>query len=124
MEITNEMIEVVVLAQLYRENPVNRLRAITGKSLKTSEVDALYKSILKLPEFKEMQKSVIQLEELTLIDENPQTIMLNYTKLLKDSMSEGKSEVALRILKEIKQMKAIENEQMKFEVRIVVDKGE
>ena len=50
------------------------------------------------------------------------TIMLQYNKLLRDAKAEGKFEVAARILKEIREIKAIDNEQMKFEVVIKVEK--
>ena len=46
--------------------------------------------------------------------------MLFYNKLLKDAQRESKYEVAARILKEIRELKAIENEQMRFEIVITV----
>ena len=50
--------------------------------------------------------------------------MLFYNKLLKDAQREGKYEVAARILKEIKELKAIDNEQMRFEIIITVKRPE
>ena len=61
---------------------------------------------------------------MSLVEDDVDTMMLFYNKLLKDAQREGKYEVAARILKEIRELKSIENEQMRFEVVITVKKPE
>ena len=57
---------------------------------------------------------------MSLVEDDVDTMMLFYNKLLKDAQRESKYEVAARILKEIRELKAIENEQMRFEIVITV----
>jgi hypothetical protein len=78
--------------------------------------------VLKHPDYKTVLEDIKNIESQTLVDEDMNTIMLQYNKLLRDAQKEGKFEVAARILKEIREIKAIDNEQMKFEVIIKVKK--
>ena len=116
LQITEEMLEKVALAQLYRDDPILELRKVISSKLTSKEMEALYKRILKDPRFESTKKDAIKLEEATLIDDDPNTIMLYYNKLLRDAQQEKKYEVAARILGEIRRMKAIDNEQTKFEI--------
>lgn len=116
IKITEEMLEKVALAQLYRDDPILELRKVISSKLTSKEMDALYKRILKDPRFEATKKDAIKLEEATLIDDDSNTIMLYYNKLLRDAQQEKKYEVAARILGEIRKLKAIDNEQTKFEI--------
>ena len=116
LKITEEMLEKVALAQLYRDDPILELRKVISSKLTSKEMDALYKRILKDPRFEATKKDAIKLEEATLIDDDSNTIMLYYNKLLRDAQQEKKYEVAARILGEIRKLKAIDNEQTKFEI--------
>ena len=116
IEITEELMNAVALAQLYRDDPILELRKVISSKLTSKEMDALYKRILKDPRFEETKKDAIKLEEATLIDDDSNTIMLYYNKLLRDAQQEKKYEVAARILGEIRKLKAIDNEQTKFEI--------
>lgn len=116
IQITEEMLEKVALAQLYRDDPILELRKVVSSKLTSKEMDALYKRILKDPRFEETKKDAIKLEEATLIDDDSNTIMLYYNKLLREAQQEKKYEVAARILGEIRKLKAIDNEQTKFEI--------
>lgn len=120
IEITREMMEAVAQAQLYREDILVTLKKFVGK-LGSKEIQELYNRVLQHPDFKKVKEDVVALEELTLIDENVDTILLYYNKLLRKAQFEGKYDVIVRILKEIRQIKAIEDEQMKFEVVIKVE---
>ena len=116
LQITEEMLEKVALAQLYRDDPILELRKVISSKLTSKEMEALYKRILKDPRFEATKKDAIKLEEATLIDDDSNTIMLYYNKLLRDAQQEKKYEVAARILGEIRKLKAIDNEQTKFEI--------
>lgn len=116
LQITEEMLEKVALAQLYRDDPILELRKVISSKLTSKEMDALYKRILRDPRFEATKKDAIKLEEATLIDDDSNTIMLYYNKLLRDAQQEKKYEVAARILGEIRKLKAIDNEQTKFEI--------
>ena len=116
LQITEEMLEKVALAQLYRDDPILELRKVISSKLTSKEMDALYKRILKDPRFEATKKDAIKLEEATLIEDDSNTIMLYYNKLLRDAQQEKKYEVAARILGEIRKLKAIDNEQTKFEI--------
>lgn len=120
IEITREMMEAVVMAQLYRDDIVTVLRKFFGK-ITNAEVEEIYKEILQHPDFPRVKEELVKLESTTLIDEDVNTILLYYNKLLKEAQKEKRYEVIIRILKEIKQIKAIEDEQMKFEVVITVE---
>lgn len=120
IEITDAMIDAVVSAQLYREDYVDNLRKAGIPKISNLEVQQLYKRILDLPDFDEKKKAGIDLQKMSLVEDDVDTMMLFYNKLLKDAQREGKYEVAARILKEIRELKSIENEQMKFEVVITV----
>ena len=120
IEITDAMIDAVVSAQLYREDYVDNLRKAGIPKISNLEVQQLYKRILDLPDFDEKKKAAIDLQKMSLVEDDVDTMMLFYNKLLKDAQREGKYEVAARILKEIRELKAIENEQMRFEIVITV----
>lgn len=120
IEITSAMIDAVVSAQLYREDPIDNLRKAGIPKISNLEVQELYKRIIALPDFNEKKQNAINLQKMSLVDDDVDTMMLFYNKLLKDAQREGKYEVAARILKEIRELKAIENEQMRFEIIITV----
>ena len=124
IEITDVMIDAVVSAQLYREDYVDNLRKAGNPKISNLEVQQLYKRILDLPDFDEKKKAAIDLQKMSLVEDDVDTMMLFYNKLLKDAQREGKYEVAARILKEIRELKSIENEQMRFEVVITVKQPE
>lgn len=121
IEITEELMDAVALAQLYREDVVTAIKKLVPQKLSSSQMDSLYKKILTHPKFAEIKKDAINLECKTLVDDDMNTIMLYYNKLLKQAQHEGKFDVAARILKEIRQIKAIDNEQVKFEIDITVE---
>ncbi|MCM1324173.1 MAG: hypothetical protein NC218_08420 [Acetobacter sp.] len=123
IEITKEMMEAVAYAQLYREDPILALQKAntSAKRIANREMDAIYREILRHPDFKKVKEDAIALETLTNVDDNIDTIQLNYNRLLKKAQAEGKYEVVVRILDKIRQLKAIENEQMKFEIVIKVE---
>lgn len=120
IEITRGMLEAVVEAQLYREDVITALRKFVSK-ITNNEVMELYKEIVQHPDFAQVKEEIVNLESATLIDEDVNTIMLYYNNLLRKAQKEGKYEVIVRILKEIRQLKAIEDEQMQFEVVIKVE---
>lgn len=124
IEITDAMIDAVVSAQLYREDYVDNLRKAGIPKISNLEVQQLYKRIIELPDFNEKKKATIDLQKMSLVEDDVDTMMLFYNKLLKDAQREGKYEVAARILKEIRELKSIENEQMRFEVVITVKQPE
>lgn len=124
IEITDAMIDAVVSAQLYREDYVENLRKSGIPKISNLEVQQLYKRIINLPDFDEKKKATIDLQKMSLVEDDVDTMMLFYNKLLKDAQREGKYEVAARILKEIRELKSIENEQMRFEVVITVKQPE
>lgn len=119
--ITDEIIEAVVMAQLYREDIILALRKKITQKFTNKEFEYLYKKIITLPEYQDKKKQMIETEKLSLVDDDVDTINLYYNKLLQDAQREGKFEVALRVLNEIRKLKAIENEQMKFEIVIKVE---
>lgn len=120
LSITREMIEAVVLAQLYREDPAIRLRnAVTGKYT-SAEFNKIYHDILSHPDFSKIKEEIIQTEKLTCVEDDSETVMLIYNKLLRDAQKEKKYEVAARILSEIRKLKAIDDAEQKFEVIITV----
>lgn len=121
IEITEELMSAVALAQLYREDVVTTIKKLVPQKLTSSQMDILYKKILTHPRFAEIKQDAINLECKTLVDDDMNTIMLYYNKLLKQAQYEGKFDVAARILKEIRQIKAIDNEQVKFEIDITVE---
>lgn len=123
IEVTREMMEAVAYAQLYREDEILALQKLNGgKRIANAEMKSVYKAIIQHPDFQQVKQDAIALECLTTVDDNIDTIQLNYNKLLRKAQAEGKYEVVLRVLDKIKQLKAIENEQMKFEIKITVDK--
>lgn len=124
IEITDNMIDAVVSAQLFREDYVDNLRKAGIPKISNLELQELYKRIISLPDFNEKKRAAIDLQKMSLVEDDVDTMMLFYNKLLKDAQREGKYEVAARILKEIRELKAIENEQMRFEIIITVREPE
>lgn len=120
LSITREMIEAVVLAQLYREDPAERLRKVITGKYTSSEFNTVYHNILSHPEFSKIKDEIIQTEKMTCIEDDSETVMLIYNKLLRDAQKEKKYEVASRILSEIRKLKAIDDTEQKFEVVITV----
>ena len=121
-EITKEMMEELVIACLYREDEGIAIRKYVDKKITDSELNNLVRRIKSCPEFEQVKKDIISVEEAGLIDDDMGTIMLQYNRMMRKAMKEGKYEVGARILKEIRQLKAIENEQMKFEVVFKIKK--
>lgn len=122
IEITREMIEAVALAQLYRDDPVVALRTVAaGYKLTARELDDLYRKVLTSKDYAEIKEETLEIEKSTLVDDDIDTVMLQYNRLLEEAREEKKYEVAARILKEIKQLKAIEDDENKFEITFVIE---
>lgn len=118
--ITKEMIEEVVLAQLYREEPSIRLRKVVTGKMTSAELNQLYHNILTHPDYQKVKQETLDLEKRTTIEDDSDTMMLIYNKMMKDAQVQGKYEVAARILSEIRKLKAIDDAEQKFEVLITV----
>lgn len=120
VEITDEMKEAVALAILYREDPTLALRKVDScpKKISNRDLNLIYNKIRNAPDFEELKNSIKGVEAHTLVEDDMDTIMLMYNKMLRDATAEKKYDVIIRILKEIRQIKAIEDEQTKFEVVI------
>ncbi len=116
IDITDEMYTAVAEALLYREDATIKLKKVCPKTWTMGDIKNVYNHILKSEKLKEVKDDYLKLESATLIDDNADTVMLVYNRLLQKAQIEGKYDVVARILKEIRQLKAIENEQMKFEV--------
>lgn len=124
-EITSEMYEALVEASLYGEDAELALKKIVPKTWSIPDTRAAIKYMQRNKEkLEQVKKDIINVEKASLIEQDQDTIMLMYKKLIEKAQKEGKYEVVTRILREIRQMKAIENEQMKFEVIITVKKPE
>lgn len=121
IEITTDMLDCVALALLYREDAITELRKVVAQKLTNKEMEALYRKILKSPEFEKRKQEAVELESITLVDDNLDTVLLQYNQMLKKAKQEGKYEVAARILKEIRMIKAIDNEQNEFKIEITID---
>lgn len=119
-DITKEMIEAVVLAQLYREEPADRLRKVITGKMTSAELNQLYHDILIHPDYAEVKRETLELEKKTNIEDDSDTMMLIYNKMMRDAQAQGKYEVATRILSEIRKLKAIDDAEQKFEVIITV----
>ena len=117
-DITEDMYQIVAEAVLYKEDVVGALRAskLIPKGYTQADVNTIIRYIIQSDKFQQIKEDFIKTEEATLIDENQNTVMLMYNRLLRNAQAEGKYDVVARILKEIRQLKAIENEQMQFEV--------
>lgn len=120
VEITDEMKEAVALAILYREDPILALRKVDScpKKISNRDLNLIYNKIRNAPDFEELKNSIKGVEAHTLVEDDMDTIMLMYNKMLRDATAEKKYDVIIRILKEIRQIKAIEDEQTKFEIVI------
>jgi hypothetical protein len=122
-EVTTEMYEALVEASLYGEDPELALKKVVPKSWKMEDTKAAIRFMqANKDKLSEIKKEIVDIEKATLIEQDQDTIMLMYKKLIEKAQKEGKYEVVTRILREIRQMKAIENEQMKFEVVIKVER--
>lgn len=122
VKITDEMKEAVALAILYREDPILALRKVDScpKKISNRDLNLIYNKIRNVPDFEELKNSIKDVEAHTIVEDDMDTIMLMYNKMLRDATAEKKYDVIIRILKEIRQIKAIEDEQTKFEVVIRV----
>lgn len=116
--ITREMMEAVALSLLYREREDTRLRQLLQKKISTKDMDKLIKDIKTNPQFEEIKNDIIKIETAGLINDNMDTILLQYNKMLQDAMFDCKYDVATRILKEIRQIKSIDNTENEFKITI------
>lgn len=121
-DITDEMYSVVAEALLYRDDVPMALKKakVCPSNWTMADINNVYRYILKSNKLQQAKDDFLTLEEETLIEDSPETMMLIYNRLLKDAKNEGKFDVVARILKEIRQLKAIENEQMKFEIEFKI----
>ena len=118
MEITREMMEAVALSLLYNEREDTRLRQVIQKKMSSKEMEQLIKDIKLHPDFKDIKEDIVRIESAGLIDDNMDTILLQYNKMLQNAMFECKYDIAMRILKEIKQIKSIDNTENEFQITI------
>ena len=118
MEITREMMEAVALSLLYNEREDTRLRQVIQKKMSSKEMEQLIKDIKLNPDFKDIKEDIVKIESAGLIDANMDTILLQYNKMLQDATFEKKYDIAMRILKEIKQIKSIDNTENEFKITI------
>ena len=118
MEITREMMEAVALSLLYNEREDTRLRQVIQKKMSSKEMEQLIKDIKLHPDFKDIKEDIVKIESAGLIDDNMDTILLQYNKMLQNATFEGKYDIAMRILKEIKQIKSIDNTENEFKITI------
>lgn len=118
MEITREMMEAVALSLLYNEREDTRLRQIIQKKMSSKEMEQLIKDIKLHPDFKDIKEDIVKIESAGLINDNMDTILLQYNKMLQNATFEGKYDIAMRILKEIKQIKSIDNTENEFKITI------
>ena len=118
MEITREMMEAVALSLLYNEREDTRLRQVIQKKMSSREMEQLIKDIKLHPDFKDIKEDIVKIESAGLIDDNMDTILLQYNKMLQNATFECKYDIAMRILKEIKQIKSIDNTENEFKITI------
>lgn len=118
MEITREMMEAVALSLLYNEREDTRLRQVIKKKISSKDMEQLIKDIKLNPDFKDIKEDIVKIESAGLIDDNMDTILLQYNKMLQDATFEKKYDIAMRILKEIKQIKSIDNAENEFKITI------
>lgn len=118
MEITREMMEAVALSLLYNEREDTRLRQVVQKKMSSREMEQLIKDIKLHPDFKGIKEDIVKIESAGLIDDNMDTILLQYNKMLQNATFECKYDIAMRILKEIKQIKSIDNTEKEFKITI------
>ncbi len=115
IEITREMLEAVAEAQLYREDVEIALKSFVGK-ITSKQLKNLYRRILQHPDLPKIKEEFIKVEEMTLIDDDVNTINLVYNKLLKKAQFDGKYDVVAKILDKIRQLKSIDNTEMEFKI--------
>lgn len=118
MEITREMMEALALSLLYNEREDTRLRQVIQKKISSKEMEQLIKDIKLHPDFKDIKEDIVKIESAGLIDDNMDTILLQYNKMLQNATFECKYDIAMRILKEIKQIKSIDNTENEFKITI------
>lgn len=123
-DITPEMYEAVVEAVLYAELPAQKLKALRlcPKTWTMNEVDKAVQYIIRSDKFKQVKEDYVRYQKGTLIEEDIDTLMLKYNRYLQEAQKEGKYDVVVRILKEIRELKAIESSEMRFEVTFNVIK--
>lgn len=115
IEITREMLEAVAEAQLYREDAEIALKSFV-KKITSKQLKALYRKILQHPDLPKIKEEFLKVEELSLVDDDVNTIQLIYNKLLKKAQFDGKYDVVAKILDKIRQLKAIDNNEMEFKI--------
>lgn len=115
IEITREMLEAVAEAQLYREDAEIALKSFV-KKISSKQLKALYRKILQHPDLPKIKEEFLKVEELSLVDDDVNTIQLIYNKLLKKAQFDGKYDVVAKILDKIRQLKAIDNNEMEFKI--------
>ena len=118
MEITREMMEALALSLLYNEREDTRLRQVIQKKMSSKEMEQLIKDIKLHPDFKNIKEDIVRIESAGLIDDNMDTILLQYNKMLQNATFECKYDIAMRILKEIAQIKSIDNTENEFKITI------
>ena len=118
MEITREMMEALALSLLYNEREDTRLRQVIQKKMSSKEMEQLIKDIKLHPDFKDIKEDIVRIESAGLIDDNMDTILLQYNKMLQNATFECKYDIAMRILKEIAQIKSIDNTENEFKITI------
>lgn len=120
-DVTRELMEAVALAQLYRDDPITAMRKVwTGGKITNAEMQNLYRSVISHPDYAQVKADTLKIEEATLVDDNLDSVVLNINKLIREAKEEKKYEVVARLLKELREIKQIDNEQMKFEITITV----
>lgn len=116
--------ESVAVAQLYRTDELTTVRKNVKEKLTTDDLNKLYRRIITHPDFDVIKTEIVKLESCSLVDDTADTIALMYNDLLKEARFEKKYEVVIRILKEIQKLRAISDEESKFEIVISVKRPE
>ena len=124
IEITQDMIEDLVTACLYNEDEGTAIRKYIDKKITDSELNSLVRLIKSNPQFEETKKALLDIEKAGLIEEDMGTMILKYNRILKRALKECKYEVAARILKEIRQLKAIDNSENTFKIIFEVQRDD
>ena len=120
IEIPEELYDIVAEACLYRGNPVQDIASYMNRELRRKisikEATQVYHDILKQPDFKDRMKSYLALEKATVIDDDEDTILLQYNRIIREATKDGKYEVVARVLDKIRQIKAIDDKQIDFNI--------
>lgn len=124
IKITKELMEAVAVAQLYRDDELTAVRKNVKEKLTTDDLNKLYRKIVTHPDFEVTKTEIVKVESCSLVEDTADTIALMYNDLLKEARYEKKYEVVIRILKEIQKLRAISDEESKFEIIIDVKRPE